>query len=173
MNSQADVECILSYQQHDRLFGGLVSTMCWRQTQVRRTRRIARCFPRDGEDWPSFGASAALRHSSSGDSGIQRWDHVVCASWWRWAWHAARLAETEPHRWIAKLLSQHDACWRHGPMFACGHEGHRHAPQTRQVARDTTLGRSDPCRGSQTVRSTMGKVWLRTGRLGENLKHYS
>lgn len=46
-------------------------------------------------------------------SGTPRWDHAICDTWWRWAGHATRMDEAEPHRWISAVLGWRDAWWRY------------------------------------------------------------
>lgn len=41
---------------------------------------------------------------------LPRWD--VALNWWRWAGHAARLAERQPEQWIAEALTWRDAMYR-------------------------------------------------------------
>lgn len=74
--------------------------------------------PEDHLHVPSHGAQPSRANASHGamcngsKSSIPQWDHEICASCWRWAGHAARLAERCPERWSSKILGWKDAWWR-------------------------------------------------------------
>lgn len=64
-------------------------------------------------DWKATPRAACKQNSKFGGhlSRIPRWGHSRNALWWRWAGHAARLAERHAERWISHASSLRDA-WR-------------------------------------------------------------
>lgn len=63
------------------------------------------------------------------------WDQAICAAWWRWAGHAARLAEKCPERVLSKILGWKDAWWRQTLRYVYG------GSQSRLGRGDRMLGR--------------------------------
>lgn len=84
-----------------------------RTMQIRITHRIAKMWPKTGEDFPaSAGRTSRWSGTLWAEAGVLSWDAALTTVCWGWAGHLARLGGREPDRCCVRATSWRDAWWR-------------------------------------------------------------